>query len=78
MMNKYKLKGNFWYAGDNVFIETAELNEIGLPTEVCLNDFLKENIKENTKITVVINVKTKPIKRKNFNRREKNNDTKNL
>ena len=45
MMNKYKLKGNFWYAGDNVFIETAELNEIGLPTEVCLNDFLKENIK---------------------------------
>lgn len=56
-MSRYVIDGRFWYAGDNVYIETEERGINGLPTEVCLNDFLKEHIKEETEITIVIDVK---------------------
>lgn len=61
-MNRYVIDGRFWCAGDNVYIETEEKDMNGLPTEVCLNDFLKEHIKEETEITIVIDVKNKHIK----------------
>ena len=62
-MSRYVIDGRFWYAGDNVFIETETRGMNGLPTEVCLNDFLKEHIKEETEITIVIDVKSKHIKK---------------
>lgn len=56
-MSRYAIEGKFWYAGERVFVETEEVGVNGLPTEVCLNDFLKEHIKEETEITIVIDVK---------------------
>lgn len=54
-MSRYVIEGQFWYAGDNVYVESKERGINGLPIEVCLNDFLKEHIKEETKISIVIN-----------------------
>lgn len=61
-MSRYVVEGLFWYAGDNMYIETEEKGTNGLPTEVCLNDLMKDNIAENTKITIVIDVKENHIK----------------
>lgn len=61
-MSRYVIDGRFWYAGDNVFIETEAIGMNELPTEICLNDFLKEHIKEETEITIVIDVKGNSIK----------------
>ena len=58
-MKRYVVEGLFWYAGDNVYIESEEKGMDGLPTEVCLNDLIKDNIKENTKVTIVIDVEEK-------------------
>lgn len=54
-MSRYVIEGQFWYAGDNVYVESKEREENGLPIELCLNDFLKKYIKEETKISIVIN-----------------------
>lgn len=56
-MSKYVVEGKFWYAGDRVFIETEEKDMNGLPTEVCLNDLLKDNIAEESEITIIIECK---------------------
>lgn len=53
-MTRYVIEGLVWWAGDNVYIETEERGPNGLPTEVCLNDLIKDHIKENSKITIVI------------------------
>ena len=55
-MTRYAIEGLVWWAGDSVYIETEERSPNGLPTEVCLNDFIKDHIKENSKITIVIDV----------------------
>lgn len=55
-MTKYAIEGLVWWAGDNVYIETEKRGMNGLPTEVCLNDLIKDHIKENSKITIVIDV----------------------
>ncbi len=55
-MSRYVIEGLVWWGGDNIYIETEDRGMNGLPTEVCLNDFIKDHIKENSKITVVIDV----------------------
>ena len=56
-MSKFVIEGKFWYAGDNIYIETEEKGMNGLPTEVCLNEFIKDNIAEESEITIVIEPK---------------------
>ena len=56
-MSRFVIEGKFWYAGDNIYIETEEKGINGLPTEVCLNEFIKDNIAEESEITIVIEPK---------------------
>ena len=56
-MTRYVIKGKFWCVGDKIFIETEEEGMNGLPTEVCLNDLMKNNIAEESEITIVIDTK---------------------
>ena len=56
-MTRYVIKGKFWWAGDKIFIETEEEGMNELPTEVCLNDLMKNNIAEESEITIVIDTK---------------------
>lgn len=53
---RYAIEGTYWYAGDIIFIETEEKGINELPTEVCLNDLIKDHIKENSKVTIIIDV----------------------
>ena len=53
-MTRYVIKGRYWRAGDNIYIDTQ--NEDMDLVIVCLNDFIKENIDEETKVTVTIDV----------------------
>ena len=55
--NRFVIEGKFWYAGDNIYIETEEKGVNGFPTEVCLNEFIKDNIAEESEITIVIEPK---------------------
>ena len=43
----------YWSAGDDIFIDVREANS-NTWNCVCLNDFMKEHLKENTIITVEI------------------------
>ena len=56
---RYVIDGKFWRAGDNLYIETEEINTLGLPTEVCLNDFMKEHVPEESEVTIIIDIKDK-------------------
>lgn len=55
--NRFVLEGKFWYAGDRIFIEVKEeyLNEVY--TEVCLNELMQNNIKEESEVRIIIDVK---------------------
>lgn len=55
-MIRYAIEGLYWYAGDNIYIETEERGINGLPTEVCLNELIKDHIEENSKVSIVIEV----------------------
>lgn len=55
-MSRYVIEGMYWKAGDSIYIDTQNDNE-GY-TVVCLNDLIKDNIKENSKVTIVIDVKS--------------------
>ena len=46
-MSRYVIEGIYWNAGDAIFIDTQ--NDEGGWTVVCLNDLMKDNIKENSK-----------------------------
>lgn len=54
---KYVIDGMYWSAGDDIFIDTQ--NDDSGYTVVCLNDLMKDHIKENSRVTVVINVEDK-------------------
>lgn len=54
-MSRYVIEGMYWRAGDNIYIETQN-DEDGI-TEVCLNELIKDHIKENSKVKIVIDVK---------------------
>ena len=56
-MSRYVIEGKFWCVGDKIFIETEEKGMNELPTEVCLNDLIKDNIAEESEITIVIDTK---------------------
>ena len=53
-MNRYVIEGIYWNAADAIFIDTQN-DEDGWTT-VCLNDLMTDNIKENSKVTIVIDV----------------------
>jgi hypothetical protein len=51
---RYAIEGMYWSAGDNIYIDTQN-DDMGL-TVVCLNELIKDHIKENSKVTIVIDV----------------------
>lgn len=51
-MNKIEIKGMFWSAGDLLFVDKK--NEDGSWDIRSLNDYMKENVKENTNIVITI------------------------
>lgn len=53
-MSKYVIDGMYWHTGDNIYIDTQN-DEDGY-TVVCLNELIKDHIKENSKVTIIINV----------------------
>jgi hypothetical protein len=54
---RYVIEGMYWYAGDDIFIDTQNDND-GY-TVVCLNDLIKDHIKENSNVKIVIDVENK-------------------
>ena len=56
-MSRYVIEGKYWKAGDDIFIDTQ--NDDSGYTVVCLNDLIKDNIKEETNVTIIINVEDK-------------------
>lgn len=54
-MSRYVIDGMYWNAGDDIFIDTQ--NDDGGYTVVCLNELIKDHIKENSKVTITIDVK---------------------
>ena len=52
-MKKIKLKGNIWYVGSDVFIERFDPS-IKDFVEIDLFEFLRDNVEENSKITMTI------------------------
>lgn len=54
----FAIDGVFWSAGDNVYIDVKGAEGY---TVVCLNELMKRNIKENSKVTVTIDIKDQPI-----------------
>lgn len=54
MKKLIKLKGNIWYAGDTIFIEIFDPKTQKF-TEIDLVEFLKNNIEENSKISISVN-----------------------
>lgn len=53
-MSRYVIDGMYWSAGDNIYIDTQN-DDTGY-TVVCLNELIKDHIKENSKVTIVIDV----------------------
>lgn len=53
-MTRYVIKGTYWKAGDNIYIDTQ--NDDMSWTVVCLNDIFNWHIKEESKVTIVIDV----------------------
>ena len=56
-MGRYVIQGMYWRAGDNIYIDTQ--NDDDGWVVVCLNDLIKDNIEENTNVTIVIDVEKK-------------------
>ena len=54
-MSRYAIDGTYWCAGDNIYIDTQN-DDMGW-TVVCLNDLIKDHIKENSHVTIVIDVR---------------------
>ena len=54
---RYVIEGMYWRAGDNIYIDTQN-DDCGY-TVVCLNELIKDNIKENTNVTIIIDVEEK-------------------
>ena len=54
---RYVIEGMYWSAGDDIYIDTQ--NDDDGWTVVCLNEFIKDHLKENTNVTIVIDVKKK-------------------
>lgn len=55
-MDRYILGGQIWWAGNNIYIETEKYFGEQKFEEICLNDYLKEKVKENSKIVITIDI----------------------
>lgn len=55
-MEKLILGGMVWYAGDNIYVETEKYFCEQKFEEICLNDYIKEKVKENSKVVITIDV----------------------
>ena len=53
-MSRYVIEGMYWSAGDHIYIDTQN-DDLGY-TVVDLKELIKEHIKENSKVTIVIDV----------------------
>ena len=53
-MSKYIINGMYWSAGDNIYIDIP--NDDDTYTVVRLNEFIKDHIKENSNVTIIIDV----------------------
>lgn len=53
-MSRYVIEGMYWKVENNIYIDTQ--NDYMGKTTVCLNELIKDHIKENSKITIVIDV----------------------
>lgn len=51
---KCTIKGIYWNAGDDIFIDVQ--NEYGEWKIICLNDLMKNCIKENSRVSIAIDV----------------------
>lgn len=52
---KCVIEGMYWNAGDDIFIDIQ--NEYGGKWKtICLNDLMKNSIKENSMVSIVIDV----------------------
>ena len=50
---RYVIEGMYWSADNNIYIDTQD--ECGY-TVVCLNELIKDHIKENSNVKIVIDV----------------------
>ena len=55
---KYIIKGMYWNAGDDIFIDIQN-EDGGKWKTICLNDLMKNGIKENSNVSIVIDVEDK-------------------
>ena len=53
-MKEFVLKGKFWHAGDRLFIEEKDEFAKEVYTEICLNELMKDHIKEESNVKIVI------------------------
>ena len=53
-MSKYIINGMYWNAGDDIYIDRP--NNDDTFTVICLNEFIKTHIKENSNVTIIIDV----------------------
>lgn len=51
-MRNIKLEGMFWSAGDRIFID--EKTDTDTPNVICINDYLKATVEENSNVSVTI------------------------
>lgn len=55
--DRFVLEGKFWFAGDRIFIEVKDEYAKEVYNEVCLNDLMKDHIKEESEVRIIIDVK---------------------
>lgn len=54
-MKRFAIEGQFWSAGDINYIDIK--NDDGSYTVVSLNDFMRNNIEQEAKLSIIIDVK---------------------
>ena len=55
-MERFILSGQILWAWDNIYVETEKYYGEQRYEEICLNDYIKEKIKENSKVIITIDV----------------------
>ena len=55
-MERFVLSGQIWWAEDNIYVETEKYYSEQRYEEICLNNYIKEQIKENSKVIITIDV----------------------
>ena len=55
--DRFVLEGQFWFAGDRIFIEVKDEYAKEVYNEISLNDLMKDHIKEESEVRIIIDVK---------------------